>query len=71
MLEVTQIYLEQQQKRTLKRLALQRSEQTGKSVSMADLVRESIDIFLASLPRDTEQSDMRDIANTQEQPSCK
>ncbi len=52
----TAMYLKTEQIRALRRLALDQTERTGKPVSMADLVRDAIDIFLASVLLENENN---------------
>jgi hypothetical protein len=61
MLEITQLYLRRDQKMALKRIAHERSQIGPKKVSMAELVRDSIDLFLSHLLHDTKHDDSADV----------
>lgn len=56
--ELTHLHLDKAQKQALKELAQSRSADEQARVSMADLVREAVDIFLASKVRILKQVDM-------------
>ncbi|MDP9317263.1 MAG: hypothetical protein M3R24_41480 [Chloroflexota bacterium] len=58
----TAMYLKQEQIRDLRRRALTETERTGKVVTMSDLVREAIDIFLASTLRKADEHAMIGVA---------
>jgi hypothetical protein len=61
-MEPTTLYLERDQKKALRQLAFTRTERADKRVTMADLVREAVDLFLARELRETQQNAEKDSA---------
>lgn len=64
-------YIEDYHKQELETLAIQRTEATGRRVRVADLMRESLDIFLGILPQKSAQTAASSTADYHQPCSCK